>query len=101
MIESGIRAIAEPRRREILRSLVGSELAAGEIAERFPEVTRPAVSQHLRVLREAGLVSQRRDGTRRLYQARKDRIAQLRAELDEFWGIRLDRLKQAVERRAR
>ena len=80
-MEAAIRAIAEPRRREILRLVWTSELAAGEIASHF-DVTRPAISQHLRVLKEAGLVSERRNGTRRLYRARPESIAQLRAYLE-------------------
>ena len=69
MIDQTLQALAEPRRREILGLLADRELTAGEIAARF-DVTRPAVSQHLAVLRAAGLVSERRDGTRRLYRAR-------------------------------
>ena len=95
-MEAALRAIAEPHRREILRLVWDAELPAGEIARRFP-VTRPAVSQHLRVLREAGLVSERRQGTQRLYRARPEAIESLRAELDAFWGDGLARLKQAAE----
>lgn len=78
-----------------------TELPAGEIADRFREVSRPAISQHLRVLRDAGLLSERRDGTRRLYRARRDRIQQLRAYLDGFWSDRLGTLKTVAEREAR
>ena len=103
-MEAAIRAIAEPRRREILRLVWTSELAAGAIAKHF-DVTRPAISQHLRVLREAGLVSERRNGTRRLYRARPESIAQLRAYLESYWDDNLRLLKQAAEqeeqRRAR
>ncbi|HUG06406.1 MAG: metalloregulator ArsR/SmtB family transcription factor [Chloroflexota bacterium] len=103
-MEAAIRAIAEPRRREILRLVWASELAAGEIARHF-DVTRPAISQHLRVLKEAGLVSERRNGTRRLYRARPESIAQLRAYLESYWDENLRLLKQAAEqeeqRRAR
>jgi DNA-binding transcriptional ArsR family regulator len=95
-MEAAIRAIAEPRRREILRLVWDSELAAGEIASHF-EVTRPAISQHLRVLREAGLVAERRVGTRRLYRARPETLAELRRFLEGFWDEGLDRLKRAVE----
>ena len=90
------RAIAEPHRREILELVRDRELSAGEIAARF-EVTRPAVSQHLTVLRETGLLSERRDGTRRLYQARPEGLAELRRFLDRFWTDRLERLKLAAE----
>lgn len=78
-------------------SLVGGEeLSAGEIAGHF-EITRPAVSQHLGVLKEAGLLSERRDGTRRLYSARAEGLAELRGFLEGFWTARLDQLKAAAE----
>ena len=92
-----MKAIAEPRRRQILRLVRDGELSAGEIASHF-EVTRPAVSQHLTVLKEAGLVSERRNGTRRLYRARPEGLADLQAFLDEFWGERLEALKREAER---
>lgn len=101
MMEATLRAIAEPRRREILRLIVDRELPAGAIAGRFRTVTRPAISQHLRVLREAGLIVERRSGTRRLYRARRDRLDELSASLDAFWGERLDALKSAAERAKR
>jgi DNA-binding transcriptional ArsR family regulator len=96
-VETALRAIAEPRRRRILRLVWDDELSAGEIASHF-DVTRPAVSQHLNVLKEAGLVSERRNGTRRLYRARPQGLAELKAFLDEFWGDRLDVLKREAER---
>src|SRR5512144_119749 len=95
-MDSVLQAIAEPRRREILMLIRHSELAAGEIATHF-DVTRPAISQHLQVLTAAGLVSMRKDGTRRLYQARPEGLAELRAFLESFWDDRLLRLKQAAE----
>jgi DNA-binding transcriptional ArsR family regulator len=95
-VEAALRAIAEPHRRQILRLVRDRELSAGEIAGHF-DVTRPAVSQHLAVLREAGLLSERRDGTRRLYRARPEGIADLKAFLDEFWGDRLEALEREVE----
>ena len=95
-MEAAIRAIAEPHRREILRLVWTSELAAGEIARQF-DVTRPAISQHLRVLKEAGLVSERRDGTKRLYRARPESIAQLREYLESYWDENLRLLKLAAE----
>jgi DNA-binding transcriptional ArsR family regulator len=95
-----VQAISEPRRREILRLIQDRELSAGEIASRF-EVTRPAISQHLTVLRSAGLVSERRDGTRRLYRARPEGLAELRAFLDGFWDSGLERLKVEAEREQR
>ena len=95
-MEAALRAIAEPRRRRILQLVGSEELSAGEIASHF-EVTRPAISQHLTVLRGAGLVTERRDGTRRLYRARPEGLAELRSFLDEFWAEGLDRLKAAAE----
>src|SRR5881409_885488 len=89
-------ALGEPRRREILRLVSAAELSVGEIARRF-DVTRPAISQHLRVLKEAGLVTERRNGTRRLYRARPESIAELRAYLESYWDENLRLLKQAAE----
>ena len=96
MIDAAVRAIAEPRRREILGHLRDEELSAGEIASRF-EVTRPAISQHLTVLKDAGLVTERRDGTRRIYSARPEGLSELREFLEGFWTDRLERLKLAAE----
>ena len=76
--------------------MLDRELAAGEIASHF-EVTRPAISQHLAVLREAGLVSERREGTRRLYRARPEGLEELRRFLDGFWSFGLQRLRRAAE----
>jgi DNA-binding transcriptional ArsR family regulator len=95
-VEEAIRAIAEPNRRRILKLVSGEELAAGEIASRF-DITRPAVSQHLSVLRDAGLLSERRDGTRRLYSLRPEGFADLKSFLEAFWGDSLERLKEAAE----
>jgi DNA-binding transcriptional ArsR family regulator len=95
-MEDAIRAIAEPNRRRILRLVAENELSAGEIASRF-EITRPAVSQHLTVLREAGLVSERREGVRRLYRIRPEGFADLRSFLEAFWDESLERLKEAAE----
>jgi DNA-binding transcriptional ArsR family regulator len=95
-VDAALKAMAEPRRREILRLVWDAEMPAGRIAEHF-DVSRPAVSQHLSVLRDADLVSERRDGTRRLYRARADTLADLRAFLDDFWTDRLDRLRDAAE----
>jgi DNA-binding transcriptional ArsR family regulator len=89
-------ALAEPRRREILRLVSTGELPAGEIARRF-EVSRPAISQHLRVLKNAGLVTERRDGTRRLYRARPETIAELWGYIEAFWSESLRSLKAAAE----
>jgi DNA-binding transcriptional ArsR family regulator len=96
-VEATLRAISEPHRRAILRLVRTTELTAGEIASQF-EVTRPAISQHLNVLKEAGLIVERRLGTRRLYRARPEGLAELRSYLDEFWADQLASLKDAVER---
>lgn len=99
-MEAVLRAIAEPRRRKILQLVSSRELSAGEIAACF-EVTRPAISQHLTVLKHAGLVLERREGTRRIYRARPDGLAELRDFLDEFWAAGLDRLKSVAEQAER
>ena len=91
-----LEALAEPRRRDILRLIRTEELAAGEIARHF-DVTRGAVSQHIGVLKEAGLISERRDGTRRLYRVRLQGFAELQDFLNEFWDTRLVRLQAAAE----
>jgi DNA-binding transcriptional ArsR family regulator len=95
-MEAALKAIAEPRRRQILTLVRDEELSAGEIAGHF-EVTRPAVSQHLTVLKEAGLVDERRNGTRRLYRARPEGLDELKQFLEEFWGDRLAALKREAE----
>lgn len=89
-------AIAQPTRREILRLLSASELTVGGVASHFP-VSQPAISQHLKVLREAGLVSERREGTRRLYRVRPDGLADLHDFLSELLPTGLERLKRAAE----
>ena len=99
-MEAALRAIAEPRRLEILRLVSRVEMPAGEIASHF-RVTRPAVSQHLAVLKEAGLLAERRDGTKRLYRARPEKLAELRDYLDDMWMLSLDRLKAAAEEQQR
>ena len=97
-MEAALKAIAEPRRRQILTLVRDGELCAGEIAAHF-DVTRPAISQHLTVLKEAGLVSERRNGTRRLYQARPQGLEELKAFLEGFWDERLDALRREAERK--
>ena len=94
--DEALRALAEPRRRAILRLVADDELAAGEIAAAF-DVTRTAVSQHLTVLRHAGLLTARRDGTRRLYRARPEGLAGLQKFLDDMWGHSLDLGRRLVE----
>ena len=96
MLELALRAIAEPRRREILRLVQLVELPAGEIASHF-DVTRPAISQHLNVLKSARLITERRQGTRRLYRARPEGLAELKSFLEQFWDEGLRLLKQAAE----
>jgi DNA-binding transcriptional ArsR family regulator len=95
-VDEALQAIANPRRRAILELIWDTERAAGEIAEGVG-MTRPAASQHLRVLRRAGLVEARVDGNRRLYRARAERLAELRAMLDAFWAERLDRIAREAE----
>jgi DNA-binding transcriptional ArsR family regulator len=86
--EIALRALANPRRRRMLELAWDRERSPTELAASC-QLSRPATSQHLRVLREAGLVSVRLEKNRRLYRVRADRLAELRAMLDEFWGSRL------------
>jgi DNA-binding transcriptional ArsR family regulator len=95
-VEAALRAIAEPRRRQILRLVRDAEMSAGEIASHF-EVTRSAVSQHLRVLKDAGLLVERRNGTRRIYRIRPEGLAELREFIDGLWEIKLATLKRVAE----
>ena len=99
-MEAALKAIAAPRRRAILTLVRDGELSAGEIASHF-DVTRPAVSQHLNVLKEAGLVSERRNGTRRLYRARPEGLVELKEFLEDFWDPRLEALKREAEKEER
>ena len=91
-----IAALADPTRREVFERLRGGPRAVGEIAAALP-VSRPAVSQHLRVLKEAGLVTDRPAGNRRVYQLDPDGVGALRAYLDRFWNRALTAFKAAVE----
>jgi DNA-binding transcriptional ArsR family regulator len=95
-VDAALRALAEPRRREILRLVWDRARPVGEIAAHVG-VSQPAVSQHLRVLKEAELVSDRRDGARRLYRARPDTVEALREFLDNYWTGGLSRLRDAAE----
>jgi DNA-binding transcriptional ArsR family regulator len=88
-------AIAQPTRREILRLLAGGELSAGEVASHFA-VTQPAISQHLKVLKQTGLIDERREGTRRLYSVRAEGLTDLHSFLADILPGRLERLKQVV-----
>ena len=94
--DDALRALVEPRRRAILRLVAHDELPAGEIAAAF-DITRTAVSQHLTVLKQAGLLSERRDGTRRLYRARPQGLAGLHEFLDDLWAGALDTARRLVE----
>jgi len=96
-MDATLKALAEPRRREILRLVWTEELPAAQIAARFDDITRSAVSQHLGVLREAALIVERRDGTRRLYRANHAQMDRLRHFLDEFWTGSLHRLRDLAE----
>ena len=96
-MDAALKALAEPRRREILRLVWMHELPATDIADHFGDVTRPAISQHLGVLKEAGLVIERRDGTRRMYRADRNEMKKLRKFLDEFWTSGLERLRDVAE----
>ena len=94
--DEALRALAEPRRRAILRLVSEDEMAAGQIAAAF-DVTRTAVSQHLTVLKHAGLLTERRQGTRRLYRARPEGLAGLRQFLDDMWASSLADARRLVE----
>ena len=91
-----VRVIAEPRRREILRLCWRDERSAGELADAF-EVTFGAVSQHLKVLRDSGLISVRKAGTHRYYRANRAALGPLAAYLEQQWGNQLDRLATLAE----
>jgi DNA-binding transcriptional ArsR family regulator len=95
--ESALDALGDPTRRAIFEHLADQPSAVGELADRLP-VTRPAVSQHLRILKDAGLVTDRRDGSRRIYRLDPTGIGQLRDELDRFWGSALSAFKVVAER---
>jgi len=98
-VDAQLKALAEPRRRQILELVRDRELPAGEIAAHF-SVTRPAISQHLTVLKEASLVSERRDGARRLYRVDPTGLLGLKQFVDGFWGSGLARLKAEAEAEA-
>jgi DNA-binding transcriptional ArsR family regulator len=88
--------LGDPTRRQIFELLAAGPLSVGELAQRLP-VSRPAVSQHLRALKEAGLVVDRAAGTRRIYQVDPSGVAGLRAYLDQIWGTALAAFQAAVE----
>ena len=95
-MQAVLAAIASPRRREILRLVWDAELSAGQIAARF-DVSWPAISQNLRVLRDAGVVTERREGNRRLYRANEPGLGSLSVVLRQMWATDLMSLKRAVE----
>jgi len=95
-LDDPIRALAEPKRRAILELIANEELSAGEIAEHF-DVTRPAVSQHLTVLKSAGLIAERRDGTKRLYRIEPEGISELRQFVENLWSSARDTARRLVE----
>jgi len=95
-VEAVVAAISDPTRRRVLELVRDRELPAGEIAAEF-EISRPAVSRHLRVLRQAGLVSERREGRLRLYRSDPEPLAELRRWLDAYWSGRLAALKELAE----
>lgn len=96
--QNGFHALGDPTRRAIFEYLARGPIAVGELARELP-VSRPAVSQHLRVLKEAGLVSDRRDGAKRLYAVDLGGVEAMRAYLDSFWSDALTAFKQAAERK--
>jgi DNA-binding transcriptional ArsR family regulator len=96
-VDTALKALAEPRRQQILRMVWSAEMSASLIAAGFDDVTRSAVSQHIGVLREAELILERRDGTRRLYRANHAEMARLRSFLDGFWTESLERLRELAE----
>ena len=99
-MDTALKALAEPRRREILKLVRNRERTASEIATHFP-ISRPAISQHLRTLEDAHLVSVRIDGTRRWYRARPEGLGELRRWVESMWTDNLRDLKRAAEREER
>lgn len=96
-MQTAFEALAEPRRRKILELVRDRELPAGEIAVSFSDVSRPAISQHLKVLREAGLVNERRAGTSRLYSVRPEGMEDIRQFVQSFWKTSLEDLARVAE----
>jgi DNA-binding transcriptional ArsR family regulator len=96
-VTSALAAIADPTRRQVFERLAAGPRSVGELARGLP-VSRPAVSQHLKVLKEAGLVADRAEGTRRVYEIDPHGLGALRAWLDQFWGDALAAFKAEVEK---
>ena len=99
-MDDPIRALAEPKRRAILELIANEELSAGEIAEHF-DVTRPAVSQHLTILKSAGLIAERRDGTKRLYRIEPEGISEIRHFVENLWSSAFDTARRLPSGRGR
>jgi DNA-binding transcriptional ArsR family regulator len=97
-VDEALKAVADPTRRAILRLVRDGERPAGEIAQHFPSMSRPAVSQHLRVLTDAGLLEVRAEGNKRLYRWRPEGLRDAASFLEEMWADNLQRLKLAAER---
>lgn len=95
--QQALQALADPTRRAVLERLRGGPTPVGELAAGLP-VTRPAVSQHLKVLKEAGLVRERKSGTRRIYSVEATGLAELRRYLETFWGDVLDAFQEHADR---
>lgn len=100
MIEKTIHALSETRRRDILYLVRDGELTSSAIASHF-DISAPAISQHLKVLEDSGLVVVRRDGTKRYYRIRREGFADLKQYIDRFWDVSLLRLKEAAEEEER
>jgi len=100
-LEAAMEAIASPRRRQILRLVWGAERSAGEIAATVPDVTWPAVSQNLRVLKNSGLITERRQGTHRYYKADRKALGPLEVVLRQMWTRDLGRLRELAEAEAK
>jgi DNA-binding transcriptional ArsR family regulator len=100
-LDSVAHALADGTRRGLLRLVRDDERAAGDLAAAFPNISRPAVSQHLRVLHDAGLVTFRPDGNRRLYRAREEGLTEVWQFIDDMWTDRLFKLKLAAEQAER
>jgi DNA-binding transcriptional ArsR family regulator len=96
-MDTALKALAEPRRREILKLVWATELPASLIAASFDDVTRSAISQHLGVLRDAALVVERRDGVHRMYRANRAEMKRVRRFLEEYWDDSLERLRDVAE----
>lgn len=96
VVTDAFEALGDPNRREILRLLGAEDLAVGEIAEAMP-ISRPAVSRHLRLLKDAGLVAERADGTRRIYQLQAEGLEAIQAYVQGVWGEAANRFRLVAE----